>query len=111
MGDKKVVSLDAYRRAKKKRKENTHSCVCAAKSCLAYARFFSKWIKENPALLTPVISYIQATVRFTIKAGVTLADIGTSREELLSLLSPPELRLSEKDKRRRQKMIDIPPYI
>ena len=111
MDDKKVVSLESYRTARKKKKTYAYSCIHAARNCLMYARYFSKWLKDNPMLLMQVESYIQALVRCTIKAGVTLGDIGTSQEELYELLSPPELCLSDEAKMRRWRKIDIPPYL
>lgn len=74
-------------------------------NCLKQAQYLSKSIKDNPMMLTFVKSSIRGIFHCLSGTNTTLADIGTSEEELKDLIAPPELGLSREKKDKRWKWV------
>lgn len=77
-----------------------------AMRCLSEARRLSASIKDNPAMFHYVMISIRGILRVLNKVpDATLAEIGTSEEDLKSLVSPPELNFNKKEIEKRWDLV------
>ncbi len=88
-----------FRRKKCKKLEEEY--IEGALNYLAQAQYLSGSIKDNPMMLTFVKASIRGIFHCLNGTDTTLANIGTSIEELKDLIAPPEHGLSKEKRNKR----------